>query len=116
MPRLRRRRLRALKRAYLHQGTAPLGAGRLQTPVFFPQGFAAFGVRRVYRNAGHWADLHALGLVKVAYAFGAFVRVNLVNLRAHVDGLVGAFGLADVAVNAFVGNDQGHGAALFPAL
>jgi hypothetical protein len=35
----------------------------------------------VQRNAGHRAHLHALRLVEVADAFGALVRVDLVDLR-----------------------------------
>ena len=64
---------------------------------------------RVDRYAGHRANLHALRLIEVAYAFCAFVRVNLVDVGAHVNSLVGAFGLAHVAVDAFVGDQQGHG-------
>jgi hypothetical protein len=86
----------------------------LQALVFFPQGFPRFDVLRVQRNAGHGADLHALRLVEMAHAFGAFVRVDLVNFLAQVDRLVGAFGLADVAVDAFVGDHQAMFSPLSP--
>jgi hypothetical protein len=38
------------------------------------------------------------------HAFGAFGRLNLVNVHAHGNRTVGTFGFAHVAVNAFVGN------------
>jgi hypothetical protein len=46
----------------------------------------------------------------MAHAFGAFGRLDHIDLGAHGDGGVGAFGLADIAVDAFVGDDQSHGA------
>jgi hypothetical protein len=44
----------------------------------------------------------------MAHAFGAFRRLDHINLGAHGDGGVGAFGLADIAVDALVGDDQSH--------
>ncbi len=60
------------------------------------------------RNAVDRADLAALRRVEMADAFGAFRRVDHVDLRALRDRLIRAFGLADVAVDAFVGDDQRH--------
>ena len=60
-------------------------------------------------NTRHRADLHTLWFVKMTDALSALVRVNLIDLDTHVNGLVWTFGLAHVAVNTFVGNDQGHG-------
>ena len=74
-----------------------------------PQGFAAFYVLGIDRNAGHRADLHALGFVKMPHAFGAFAGVDLIDLFTQIDGLVGAFGFAHVAVDALIGNQQRHG-------
>ena len=73
-----------------------------QPMVFFPQRGFAFYKLRIHRDARHRADLYALRFVKVANAFGAFVGVNLVDFFAHVNSLVRAFGLAHVAVDAFV--------------
>ena len=67
-------------------------------------------------NARYRAHLHALRLVKVAHAFRAFVRVNLVDFRAKVDGLVRAFRLAHIAIDAFVGNQERHGQVPFDAV
>src|SRR5690606_36051754 len=64
--------------------------------------------RRVARNAVDRAHLPALGLVEVPDAFGAAKRVDHVDLLAHRDRPVGALGLADVAVDALVGDDQRH--------
>jgi hypothetical protein len=69
---------------------------------------------RVHRYAGHRADLHALGLVKMAHALGALVRVDLVELLTHIDGIVGALGLAHIAVDAFIGNHQRHSHPVHP--
>src|SRR6218665_2025143 len=63
---------------------------------------------RVRRNAGHRADLHALGGIEMAHAFGAFVRVDLVDFQPEGDRLVRAFWLAHIAVDAFVGDHQRH--------
>ena len=72
--------------------------------VLLPQRFARFDMLWVNGDAGHGAHLHALRLVKMAYAFGAFVRVNLVDFFAQINRLVGALGLAHIAVDAFVGD------------
>ena len=87
---------------------AGTGAQRLglQAPVLRPQGLARLDVRRIDRNAGDGADLHALRLVEVADALGALARVDDVDRLAHRDRRVGALGLADVAVDALVGDDQ----------
>ena len=70
----------------------------------------AFDVVLIQRNAIYRADLLALRLVVMADALGAQVRVDDVNFFALRDRSVRALRLADVAVNAVVGDDQGHGA------
>ena len=50
------------------------------------------------------ADLHALGCIKMSHAFGAFVRVNFVNLDALKNGVVRALRLANVTIDALVRN------------
>lgn len=42
-------------------------------------------------------------------AFCAAIRINLIKIRAHRNGVVGAFGFADVAIDAFVSDHEGHG-------
>jgi len=59
-------------------------------------------------DAVNRANFAALGFVKMANALGAFVGINLVIFFAHVNGIVRAFGLADIAIDAFVGNHQCH--------
>ena len=76
--------------------------------VFFPKRWFAFYKLRVDRDAGHGTDLYALRFVKVPNAFGAFVGVDLVDVLAHINGLVWAFGFAHIAVDAFVGDQQCH--------
>ncbi len=63
---------------------------------------------RVYRNAGHWTDLDALRRLEMTDTFGTFVGINLVDFDAHEDRAVRALGLADVAIDALVGNSQCH--------
>jgi hypothetical protein len=74
-----------------------------------PERFPIFYKLWVDRNAGHGADLHALGLVKMTHTLGAFLRINLVDLGPQKDGLVRALGLADITIDALVSDDQGHG-------
>jgi hypothetical protein len=45
----------------------------------------------------------------MAHAFGAALRIDRVDFRPQINGLVRALGLADIAVDALVGNQQGHG-------
>src|SRR5690606_30726099 len=71
----------------------------------------ALDVVFVERDAVHRAHLLTLGFVVVADAFGAQVGVDDVDLLALGDGAVGAFGFADVAVDAVVGDFQGHATA-----
>jgi hypothetical protein len=65
-------------------------------------------MRRVHRDAIDRADLHALRLIEMADALGALGRVDLVEVEAHRDRLVRALGLAHIAVDAFVGDQQRH--------
>jgi hypothetical protein len=51
----------------------------------------------------------------MAYAFGALRGFDHINIGAHRDRGVRAFGLADIAVDALVGDDQSHGAIPFEA-
>src|SRR4051812_21372862 len=62
----------------------------------------------VGRNARDGAYLDALRLIEVPHAFGALMRINLVDLRAHVDCVIRALRLAHIAVDAFVGDHEGH--------
>jgi hypothetical protein len=62
---------------------------------------------RIGNNAIHRTDVHALGSFKVADAFGAQIGVDLVDLFAHGNRPFGHSG-SDIAVDAFVGNQQRH--------
>jgi hypothetical protein len=44
----------------------------------------------------------------MADAFGAFVGMDFVDFYALVDRIIGALGLTHVAVDALIGNHQGH--------
>ena len=80
------------------------GLGGLSQFVFGLQLFGGFAPGGIEGDAGDRADLLALRLIEVADAFGATIGVDLVNLRAHKNGVVGAFRLANVAVDAVIRN------------
>jgi len=44
----------------------------------------------------------------MTHAFGAFIRVDLIDFLAQINGLVRALRLAHIAVDALVGDDQSH--------
>ena len=74
-----------------------------------PKCLAILDELRVDGDTGHRADLHALRLIKMTHAFGALVRVDLVDLGPQKNGLIRALGLADITIDALVGDDQSHG-------
>ena len=55
-------------------------------------------------NAINRTDLPALRGIKMAYALRALVGIDLVNLNPHKNRIIRALGLADVAIDALVGN------------
>jgi len=59
-------------------------------------------------NAFNRTDFHALLGCKVADALSAESDIDLIDFRPHRNGLVRAFGLANITVDAFVSNQQGH--------
>jgi hypothetical protein len=63
---------------------------------------------RIQRDALHGAHLNALRLIKVTHAFGAFVRINFIDLLAKIDGLVGALGFTNITIDALTGDHQSH--------
>jgi len=63
----------------------------------------------IFGNALYRANFHTLGCIKMTHAFGAQVGINFVYLYARVNGIIGAFGLTHVAVDAFFGDDQSQG-------
>ncbi len=94
---------------------ASLPLGSHQRVILRHQLLGGFHVRRVARNAFDRAHLLALRLVEVADALGALVRGRSRRSRAHRDRVVRALGLADVAVDALVGNHQRACFTLLPA-
>gem|GEM_PF-2840914 len=63
---------------------------------------------RVGWNTSHRANRHTLRFVKMADTFGATRWVNQIMFLAQIDGLIGAFWLADITIDALVGNHQRH--------
>jgi len=62
-------------------------------------------MRGIERNAIDWTHLLALRLIKMADAFGAFIRIDDVDFRALRNGFVRTFGFAYITVDAGVGDD-----------
>src|SRR6185503_17744802 len=73
-----------------------------------PERLLRLDVGGVERDARDRAHLHALRLVEVADALGAAARLDDVDRLAGRDRAVRALRLADVAVDALVGDDQSH--------
>ncbi|SPJ16724.1 Translation-associated GTPase (modular protein) [Burkholderiales bacterium] len=65
---------------------------------------------RIVRDAGNRANDLALRFGEMAHALGAAIRVDYVDLGARADGAVRTHGFAHVAIDAFIGDDQCHGA------
>ena len=59
-----------------------------QQALLWPTAISRCALRLDHGMQFHRADLHALRLVEMADALGAFVRLDLVDLRAHRDRLV----------------------------
>jgi hypothetical protein len=68
----------------------------------------AFHPLRVHGDAIHRTHLHTLRLIKMPHTFGAFLGRNLVDVRPHVNGVIGAFWLAYIAIDAFISDQQSH--------
>ena len=98
----------AMTRENLQRRNVQVGSLALQAAVLGPERLLRLDVLGVDRDARHRADLHALGFVKVSDTLGAFGRVDFVNFRAQINRLIGALGLTHIAVDAFVGDHQGH--------
>jgi hypothetical protein len=80
----------------------------LQTSKLGEQILAPFNPLRIDGNTRHRTHLHTLGLVKMPHAFGALVWVYFVNFWPEKNGFIGALGLTDIAIDAFIGDHQGH--------
>jgi hypothetical protein len=98
----------------LRAALAPTGrqrrfaSGRIEPREFGEQRVFRFGMGRILADAIDRTDLYALRFIEVTDAFGAFGWVDDINFVALGDCAIGALGFANVAVDAFVGNHQGH--------
>src|SRR5690606_32705074 len=63
---------------------------------------------RIDLNTLDRTDDLTLRLAMVPDAFGALGRVDFIEIHPHIDGFIGTLRFADVAVDAFIGNQQGH--------
>ena len=59
-------------------------------------------------NAADRANLHTLGLVKMADTFSAFLWVNLIDVSTEVNGIIRAFRFTHITIDALVRDHQGH--------
>jgi hypothetical protein len=72
--------------------------------VFLHQVVVCLNVIWVQRNAVNGTHLPALWGVKMAYALGALIGINLVNFNPHKNGIIWALWLTDVAIDALICN------------
>src|SRR5207244_104828 len=86
-----------------------LGLREHQRVVLALQLILRLDMRGIDGNAVDRAHDDALRLAEVPDAFGAFGWIDDIDLRALRDRAVRAFGLADIAIDAFVGDDECHG-------
>lgn len=86
----------------------------LQHVVFGEQRVGRFRVLRIGGNALDGAHLPALGFVEMADALRALGWIDHVDLRPHRNCVVRALRLAHVAIDALVGNHEGHAGTNFP--
>ena len=76
--------------------------------ILFTQHFLAFDHVGMWNDALDGTHFDALRLIKMTNAFGAKFCVDFVKLYALIDCIVWTFRLANVAVDALIGNQQGH--------
>ena len=76
--------------------------------VFQLQLLTRLNIFRVNEYAFDWANLHALRHVKMPHALGAKLRRDVIQLGTGVNRAVWAHGLANIAVDALVGDKKGH--------
>jgi hypothetical protein len=94
--------------AFMTQGsTGSLVAGKLL--VLRPEQVIVLRMLGILGNAIDRANFYALRRIIVANALGALGRVNHVDLVALRNGTVRALRLANVAVDAFITDNQRHG-------
>jgi hypothetical protein len=63
---------------------------------------------RIIGNARDGTNLLALRGIEMPHTLSALIRIDLVDFRAHEDGFVWALRLADIAVDALIGNHECH--------
>ncbi len=68
-----------------------------------------FNALGIHGNAVDRADLTTLRHLEMPHAFGALVGIDHIVFNALADRAVRTFGLADVTVDAVIGDQQSHG-------
>ena len=85
-----------------------------QALILFLQLLRRFRMLFIHQNAIYRTDLLALRLIIVAYALSTQIGIDFINFFALVNSIIRAFRLANIAVNALIGNKQRH--LLFPSI
>ncbi len=88
----------------------------MYTTILCLQILGRFFVIWVEWNTVYRANCLALGLVEMADTLSAKIGVYFVNLDALIDSIVGAHRLANVAVYAFISDEERHDASALPEL
>lgn len=79
-----------------------------QPPVLVHELFLRFPMIRIIGNAVDRAHRLALRNIKVPHAFGATLWIDFIDHWPFVNGFIRADGLADIAIDALVGDFQCH--------
>jgi hypothetical protein len=87
-----------------------------QLLILTPKLLSVFLMIGILLDAIDRTNLNALWRIVVTYAFGAFVRVDLIDFLTLRNCLVRAFRFAYVAIDTLVGNNQSHGFSSFRSL
>jgi hypothetical protein len=83
-----------------------------ETQILLIELLPRFLMRRVFGDACHRTNRHALRFLEVASTFGTAFRIDDVNLHTLGDGLVGTLRFAGIAIDTLEGNQQGHKSTL----
>ena len=70
--------------------------------------FFTFSMSWIDNNALDRTDFDALRNLEVSNTFGAVIWFDFVNFFSLVDGIIWALGLTNIAIDAFVCDDQCH--------
>ena len=79
-----------------------------QLRIFQLQLSTGFNIFRINKNAFNRTNLYTLRHLEVPHALGAQLWRDVIELGTRIDCPIWAYGLANIAVHALVGDKEGH--------